>query len=78
MALTANCLRLTQAPTPLPRSRIGGALRANDVECDPAELWARARKTFPELGQDYMPSVEPIARIQEIARAVRSRWGSGG
>jgi class 3 adenylate cyclase len=49
----------------------------DDVESDPAELWARARKTFPELGEDYMPSVEQIARIQEIARAVRSRWGSG-
>jgi class 3 adenylate cyclase len=49
----------------------------DDVECDPAELWARARKTFPELGEEYVPSVEQIARIQEIARAVRSRWGSG-
>src|SRR5262249_52662350 len=49
----------------------------DDVESDPAELWARARKTFPELGDDFMPSVEQIARIQEIARAVRSRWGSG-
>ena len=49
----------------------------DDVECDPAELWARARKTFPELGEDYMPSVEQIARIQELNRAIRSRWGSG-
>ncbi len=46
----------------------------DDVECDPAQLWVRARKT---LGEDYMPSVEQIARLQEIARAVRSRWGSG-
>ena len=49
----------------------------DDVERDPAELWARARKTFPELGEDYMPSVEQIAWMQEIARAIRSRWGSG-
>jgi pimeloyl-ACP methyl ester carboxylesterase len=49
----------------------------DDVESDPAELWARARETFPELGEDYMPSVEQIARIQEIARAVRYGWGSG-
>jgi class 3 adenylate cyclase len=58
-------------------SFLGAAGGWDDVECDPAELWARARKTFPELGDDYMPSVEQIARIQEIARAVRSRWGSG-
>jgi class 3 adenylate cyclase len=49
----------------------------DDAECDPAELWARTRKTFPELGEDYMPSVEQIARLQETARAVRWRWGSG-
>jgi pimeloyl-ACP methyl ester carboxylesterase len=49
----------------------------DDVECDPAELWARARTTFPELDEDYMPSVEQIARIQEMAHAIRSRWGSG-
>jgi pimeloyl-ACP methyl ester carboxylesterase len=49
----------------------------DDVECDPAQVWARARKTFPELGEDYMPSVEQIACLQEIARAVRWRWGSG-
>jgi pimeloyl-ACP methyl ester carboxylesterase len=49
----------------------------DDVERDPAELWARARKTFPELGEDYMPSVEQISCLQQIAGAVRSRWGSG-
>jgi pimeloyl-ACP methyl ester carboxylesterase len=49
----------------------------DDVECEPAELWARTRKTFPELGEDYMPSVEQVARLQEIARGVRWRWGSG-
>ena len=46
----------------------------DDMDRDPAELWARH---LPELGEDYMPSLEQIARIQEIARAVRSRWGSG-
>ncbi len=46
----------------------------DDVECDPAELWARL---VPEVGEDYMPSVEQITRMQEIGRAVRSGWGSG-
>jgi class 3 adenylate cyclase len=46
----------------------------DDVECDPAELWARL---VPELGEDYVPSVEQITRMQEIGRAVRSGWGSG-
>jgi pimeloyl-ACP methyl ester carboxylesterase len=44
------------------------------MDRDPAEQWARI---LPELGEDYMPSVEQIARIQEIGRAVRSEWGSG-
>jgi pimeloyl-ACP methyl ester carboxylesterase len=44
------------------------------VDRDPAEVWARH---LPELGEDYMPSVEQIARLQEISRAVRSGWGSG-
>jgi pimeloyl-ACP methyl ester carboxylesterase len=46
----------------------------DDVECDPAELWARL---VPELGEDYVPSVEQIALVQEVGRAVRSGWGSG-
>jgi pimeloyl-ACP methyl ester carboxylesterase len=46
----------------------------DDVEGDPAELRARA---VAEVGEDYAPSVEQIARLLEIARAVRSRWGSG-
>jgi len=46
----------------------------DDVERDPAELWARL---VPELGEDYVPSVEQITRMQEIGRAVRSGWGSG-
>jgi len=46
----------------------------DDIDRDPAELWARH---LPELGEDYMPSIEYLARWLEIARAVRSRWGSG-
>ena len=46
----------------------------DDLDRDPAEQWARI---LPELGEHYMPSVEQIARIQEIGRAVRSGWGSG-
>ena len=51
-----------------------GADGWDDVECDPAELRARF---VPELGEDYTPSAEQIARMQEIGRAVRSAWGSG-
>jgi pimeloyl-ACP methyl ester carboxylesterase len=46
----------------------------DDMDRDPAELRARV---LPELGEDYMPSVEQIARIQEFGRAVFSAWGSG-
>ena len=46
----------------------------DDLERDPAELRARI---LPELGEDYVPSVEQIARLQEIHRAFRSEWGSG-
>lgn len=45
-----------------------------DVECDPAELRARA---LPEFGERYTPSVEQIARMQELGRAVLSAWGTG-
>jgi class 3 adenylate cyclase len=46
----------------------------DDIDRDPAEL----RACFlPELGEDYMPSVEQITRVQELARAVRSAWGTG-
>jgi pimeloyl-ACP methyl ester carboxylesterase len=44
------------------------------IDRDPTELWAQH---LSELGEDYMPSVEQIARIQAISRAVRSEWGSG-
>jgi class 3 adenylate cyclase len=46
----------------------------DDIDRDPAELRARF---LPELGEDYMPSVEQITRVQELARAVRSAWGTG-
>ena len=46
----------------------------DDVDRDPAELRARL---VPELGEDYTPSTEQIARFQELCRAIRSAWGSG-
>jgi hypothetical protein len=35
------------------------------------------RFSSPELGEDYTPSTEQIARSQALGRAVRSAWGSG-
>ncbi len=35
------------------------------------------RALLPELGEDYTPSTEQIARLQEMVRAARSAWGSG-
>jgi class 3 adenylate cyclase len=46
----------------------------DDMDRDPAELRARV---VPELGEDYTPSTEQIARDQELGRAIRSAWGSG-
>jgi pimeloyl-ACP methyl ester carboxylesterase len=46
----------------------------DDVDRDPAELRARV---VPELGEDYTPSTEQIARWQGFGRAARSGWGSG-
>jgi pimeloyl-ACP methyl ester carboxylesterase len=46
----------------------------DDIDRDPAELRARV---LPELGEDYTPSVEQIARLQEVGRAVRTAWGTG-
>jgi pimeloyl-ACP methyl ester carboxylesterase len=46
----------------------------DDFERDPAELRARLVR---ELGEDYVPSVEWIARFQDVGRAIRSAWGSG-
>jgi pimeloyl-ACP methyl ester carboxylesterase len=44
------------------------------IDRDPTELWAQL---VSEMGEDYMPSVKQIARLQAINRAVRSEWGSG-
>ena len=44
------------------------------MDRDPAELRARF---LAELGEDYTPSIEQLARWLEAGRAVRSGWGSG-
>jgi class 3 adenylate cyclase/alpha-beta hydrolase superfamily lysophospholipase len=50
----------------------------DDIGRDPDELLAEVRARYlSEVGPDYMPSVEQIARLQEFLRAVRSAWGSG-
>jgi pimeloyl-ACP methyl ester carboxylesterase/class 3 adenylate cyclase len=46
----------------------------DDMDRDPAELRARF---LSEVGEDYTPSIEQLARWLEAARAVRSGWGSG-
>lgn len=46
----------------------------DDMDCDPADLRARL---LPELGEQYTPSTEQLARWQEFGRAARSAWGSG-
>jgi class 3 adenylate cyclase/pimeloyl-ACP methyl ester carboxylesterase len=46
----------------------------DDIDREPAELRARS---IAELGEDYAPSTEQLARMQEFGRAVRSAWGSG-
>ena len=46
----------------------------DDIDRDPAELRARF---LAEVGEDYTPSVEQLARLLEIGRAVRSAWGTG-
>ena len=51
-----------------------GMVGWDEVDGDPAELRARV---LPEMGDDYTPSVEQVARLQGLARAVRSDWGSG-
>jgi pimeloyl-ACP methyl ester carboxylesterase len=45
----------------------------DDMDRDPAEVRARV---LAELGDDYTPSTEQLARVQEYGRAVRSGWGS--
>ena len=46
----------------------------DDIDRDPAELRARL---LSEVGEDYTPTTEQLARLQEFLRAVRSAWGSG-
>ena len=45
-----------------------------DLDRDPAELRARIVR---EVGEDYAPSVEQIARAQVFGRAIKSAWGTG-
>jgi class 3 adenylate cyclase len=52
----------------------GGCAGWDDMDRDPAELRARV---LAELGEDYTPSTEHLARWQEMGRAVHSGWGSG-
>src|SRR6201995_669066 len=46
----------------------------DDLDRDPAELRAGL---VPELGNDYTPSTEQLARWQTWCRAAGSTWGSG-
>ena len=46
----------------------------DDVDRDPAELRAGL---VPELGEEYTPSTEQLARLQEFGRNARSAWGTG-
>jgi class 3 adenylate cyclase/alpha-beta hydrolase superfamily lysophospholipase len=46
----------------------------DDLDRDPFELRARV---LADLGEDYTPSTEQLARLQEFGRAVLSGWGSG-
>jgi len=46
----------------------------DDMDRDPAELRARF---LSEVGEDYTPSIEQLARWLKAGRAVRSGWGSG-
>ena len=46
----------------------------DDLDRDPDELRSRLA---PELGADYTPSIEQLARWQAWGHAVRSAWGTG-
>jgi pimeloyl-ACP methyl ester carboxylesterase len=46
----------------------------DDIERDPEEVRAHV---LAELGEDYTPSTEQFAQMQEFVRAVRSAWGTG-
>jgi class 3 adenylate cyclase len=50
------------------------ATLVDDIDRDPAELRAHS---LLEFGEKYTPSVEQIARMQELVRATLSGWGSG-
>ena len=43
-------------------------------DIDPTEVRARL---LAELDEDYTPSTEQLAHVQEYSRAILSRWGSG-
>jgi pimeloyl-ACP methyl ester carboxylesterase len=51
-----------------------GMVGWDQVLGDPAELRV---SVLPELGAAYTPTVEQIARLQNLAESVRSDWGSG-
>jgi pimeloyl-ACP methyl ester carboxylesterase len=46
----------------------------DDMDVDPAELRSRF---VADLGEEYSPSTDQLARIQQYLRAVRSGWGTG-
>ncbi len=46
----------------------------DDSDRDPADLRA---PLLAELGENYTPSIQQIARLQAIGRAARTAWGSG-
>jgi pimeloyl-ACP methyl ester carboxylesterase len=50
----------------------------DDLDRDPAELRASAASRYPDVDEKYWLSTEQIARLQEMVRAARSAWGSGG
>jgi pimeloyl-ACP methyl ester carboxylesterase len=49
----------------------------DDVDRDPAELWARLTSAESDLDEKYWPTTDQVARLQELARAARTAWGSG-
>jgi pimeloyl-ACP methyl ester carboxylesterase len=46
----------------------------DDIDCDPREIQARIRA---EVGDEFTPNAEQIARIQALGRGVRDNWGGG-
>jgi class 3 adenylate cyclase len=74
MAFAATRLERTRALILYGAFAFTGVGGQEDLDRDPAELRARV---LPELGEDYTPSVEQIARMQESGRVISSGWGSG-